>query len=97
MRGKEYGEYGKGIRQQGHCRRCHKIALTKDRAEEKQLQQELARLGIRTAAVDYGGEFINSVMKIIERAVVSSREKASYRKATWRRAPLRERPKRCPR
>ncbi len=50
-----------------------KIALTKDRAEEKQLQQELAKLGIRTAAVDYGGEFINSVMKIIERAVVSSK------------------------
>jgi hypothetical protein len=50
-----------------------KIALTKDRTEEKQLQQEMARLGIRTAAVDYGGEFINSVMKIIERAVVSSK------------------------
>lgn len=50
-----------------------KIALTKDRTEEKQLQQELARLGIRTAAIDYGGEFINSVMKIIERAVVSSK------------------------
>jgi hypothetical protein len=50
-----------------------RIALTRDRAEEKQLQQELAKLGIRTAAVDYGGEFINSVMKIIERAVVSSK------------------------
>ncbi len=50
-----------------------RIALTRDRAEEKQLQQELARQGIRTAAVDYGGEFINSVMKIIERAVVSSK------------------------
>lgn len=50
-----------------------RIALIRDRAEEKQLQQELAKLGIRTAAVDYGGEFINSVMKIIERAVVSSK------------------------
>ncbi len=50
-----------------------RIALTRDRAEEKQLQQELAKQGIRTAAVDYGGEFINSVMKIIERAVVSSK------------------------
>ena len=29
--------------------------------------------GIHTAAVDYGGEFINSVMKIVERAVVSSK------------------------
>ncbi len=50
-----------------------RIALTADRQEEKQLQAEYARSGIFTAAVDYGGEFINSVMKIIERAVVSSK------------------------
>lgn len=50
-----------------------RIALTTDRAEEKQLQAEFAQRGIHTAAVDYGGEFINSVMKIIERAVVSSK------------------------
>lgn len=50
-----------------------RIALTADRADEKQLQAEMARNGIQTAAVDYGGEFINSVMKIIERAVVSSK------------------------
>jgi len=50
-----------------------KIALTSDRHEEKQVQAEFARAGIHTAAVDYGGEFINSVMKIIERAVVSSK------------------------
>lgn len=50
-----------------------RLALTADRAEEKQLQAEFAQLGIRTAAVDYGGEYLNSVMKIIERAVVSSK------------------------
>lgn len=50
-----------------------RIALTADRQEEKLLQAEYARSGIYTAAVDYGGEFINSVMKIIERAVVSSK------------------------
>ena len=50
-----------------------RIALTSDRAEEKQLQAEFAQGGIYTAAVDYGGEFINSVMKIVERAVVSSK------------------------
>jgi hypothetical protein len=50
-----------------------RIAVTADRQEEKQLQAEYARNGIHTAAVDYGGEFINSVMKIIERAVVSSK------------------------
>lgn len=50
-----------------------RIALTSDRQEEKNLQAEYARNGIHTAAVDFGGEFINSVMKIIERAVVSSK------------------------
>jgi hypothetical protein len=50
-----------------------KIALTFDRVEEKKLQSELAQIGIKSAAVDYGGEFITSVMKIVERAVVSSK------------------------
>ena len=50
-----------------------KIALSSDRSEEKKIQTEYAKIGIRTAAVDYGGEFINSVMKIIERAVVSAK------------------------
>lgn len=50
-----------------------KIALTRDRHEEKQLQAEFVKQGIHAAAVDYGGEFISSVMKIVERAVVSSK------------------------
>lgn len=50
-----------------------KIALTSDRHEEKQLQAEYSKIAIHTAAADYGGEFITSVMKIIERAVVSSK------------------------
>ncbi len=50
-----------------------KIALTMDRHDEKTLQADYAKIGIHTAAADYGGEFITSVMKIIERAVVSSK------------------------
>jgi hypothetical protein len=50
-----------------------RIALTSDRHDEKRLQAEFAKNGIMTAAADYGGEFITSVMKIIERAVVSSK------------------------
>ncbi|HHW49720.1 MAG TPA: hut operon positive regulator HutP [Clostridiaceae bacterium] len=50
-----------------------KIALTSTRQEEKKLQEEFTAKGIYTAAVDYGGEFISSIMKIIERAVVSSK------------------------
>ncbi|NLU52892.1 MAG: hut operon positive regulator HutP [Clostridiaceae bacterium] len=49
------------------------IALTNDREEERELKKKLAAKGIKTVAVDYGGEFINSVMKIVERAVVSSK------------------------
>ncbi len=50
-----------------------RIALTNDRASEKKLQTEFNQIGIQSAAVDYGGEFITSVMKIVERAVVSSK------------------------
>jgi hypothetical protein len=50
-----------------------KIALTSDRLAEKKLQTDFAKIGICSAAVDYGGEFITSVMKIIERAVVSAK------------------------
>lgn len=50
-----------------------KLALTVDRQEEKKCQSDYQKMGIYTAAVDYGGEFITSVMKIVERAVVSSK------------------------
>ncbi len=50
-----------------------RLSLTMDRQDEKHLQSEYAKQGIHTAAVDYGGEFISSVMKIVERAVVSSK------------------------
>ena len=50
-----------------------RISITADRQEEKYVQAEYIKTGIHTAAADYGGEFINSVMKIIERAVVSSK------------------------
>ena len=49
------------------------IALTSDRQDEKNLQTEYMKSNIKTAAVDYGGEFITSVMKIVERAVVSAK------------------------
>jgi hypothetical protein len=50
-----------------------RMSLTGDRDEERELKKELFAKGFKTAAVDYGGEFINSVMKIIERAVVSAK------------------------
>ena len=49
------------------------MALSKNREEEKSLKDEMLKLNIHTAAVDYGGEFISSVTKIIERAVVAAK------------------------
>lgn len=50
-----------------------KMALSEGRDEEKQLMRMYAGEGIRTAAVDYGGEFVTSVKKIVERAVVAAK------------------------
>ncbi len=49
------------------------MSLTQSREEEKKLKEEMLNKNISTAAVDYGGEFINSVTKIIERAVVAAK------------------------
>ena len=49
------------------------MALTESREEDRELKQRFLREGIKTAAVDYGGDFISSVNKIIERAVVASK------------------------
>ena len=49
------------------------LALTADRESEREHRAALAEKGIRTAAVDFGGEFIPSINKIIERTVVAAR------------------------
>ncbi len=46
------------------------LAMTTSREDEAAKRQSLAAQGIRTAASDFGGDFVTSVMKIIERAVV---------------------------
>ncbi len=50
-----------------------RVALSKDREEEKRLHFTYANDGIATAGVDFGGEFITSITKIIERAVVAAK------------------------
>jgi len=49
------------------------MALTETRDEEKELKIKLAEDNIRAAAVDYGGDFISAVNKIVERAVVAAK------------------------
>lgn len=50
-----------------------KMALSESREEEKEMKKFYQEQGIRTAAVDYGGEFLSSVSKVIERAVVAAK------------------------
>ncbi len=51
-----------------------KMALTSSRQEEAKLKEELfSQYGVRAVAVDYGGEFITSVGKIVERSVVAAK------------------------
>lgn len=55
------------------CRAAVMLSLSRSRDEERELKERYRSLQIQTAAVDYGGEFISSVMKIIERAVVAGK------------------------
>lgn len=49
-----------------------KIAITASREQEQLVKQELANNGIAAVAVDFGGEFTGSIVKIVERAVVAA-------------------------
>ncbi|MEA5091731.1 hypothetical protein SDC9_24315 [bioreactor metagenome] len=49
-----------------------KIAITESREEEQRVKEELAAKDIHSTAVDFGGEFIQSIVKIVERAVVAA-------------------------
>ena len=49
------------------------LAMTADREEETAFKKTLAERGILGAASDYGGDFLPSVIRIIERAVVAAK------------------------
>lgn len=55
------------------CRAAVRMAISSSRKEEDKLKEKYAEINISTVAVDYGGEFIQSVMKIVERAVVAAK------------------------
>lgn len=50
-----------------------KMALSESRDEENRLKEEYKVHGIKTVAVDCGGEYIASVKKMVERAIVSAK------------------------
>lgn len=53
-----------------------------DRAEEGKLKESYANQGIKAAAVDFGGDFINSVKKIMERTVVAAKREGVIEEET---------------
>ncbi|HZK24840.1 MAG TPA: HutP family protein [Oscillospiraceae bacterium] len=50
-----------------------RLALSADREAEKELKKELYAEGIRSTAVDYGGEYLTAIQKVLERAVVAAK------------------------
>ncbi|CVK17465.1 HutP family protein [Sporomusa sphaeroides] len=49
-----------------------RMAISETRQDEHDTRQLLAKRNLQAVAVDFGGEFIPSVKKIIERAVVAA-------------------------
>lgn len=49
------------------------MAMSEDREQERELKVRFAREGYRTAAVDYGGDFLSCLNKVVERAVVAAK------------------------
>lgn len=64
--------YGKAPSSIDIGRAALRIALTANRTEESQMKEQLQHIGVKATAVDFGGEFIPSIVKIIERAVVAA-------------------------
>ena len=53
------------------------LAMTSSREDEIAQKKRLEEIGIRAAASDFGGDFVASVMKIIERAVVIAKREGA--------------------
>lgn len=49
------------------------MSMTRTREEERGCKVMFLEEGIHTAAVDYGGEFVTSIMKMVERTVVAAK------------------------
>jgi hypothetical protein len=56
-----------------------KMALTETREEEAKAKQQFLEIGIKTAAVDVGGEYLSSIKKIVERAIVAAKREGVIR------------------
>ena len=55
------------------ARAAIQMALTRDRVEEASVKSAFEQQHLKVAAVDFGGDIIASVMRIVERAVVAAK------------------------
>ena len=49
------------------------MAISENRETEHQLKEKYAEAGIKTAAIDIGGDFLKSMNKIVEQVIVAAR------------------------
>ena len=55
------------------ARTALRMALTETRDDEKVEKKKNEAIGIKSAAVDFGGEYLTSINKIIEHAIVAGK------------------------
>ncbi len=55
------------------------LAISENREAERRLKQQYENQGLRMAAMDFGGEALGSIPKIIERAVVGAKREGVIR------------------
>lgn len=55
------------------------MSVTQTREEEARKKAEFGEMGIKTAAVDCGGEYVTSLKKFIERAIVAAKREGVIR------------------
>ncbi len=55
------------------ARAAIEMSMSRSREEETQLKTQLAGKDILAAAVDFGGEFVPSIVRIIERIVIAAK------------------------
>ncbi len=55
------------------ARAALQLALSPGREAETKLKKKYLEEGIKATAVDYGGEFLTSVQKVVERTVVATK------------------------
>lgn len=49
------------------------MAISENRETEHQLKEKCAEAGIKTAAIDIGGDFLKSMNKMVEQVIVAAR------------------------